>query len=741
MSFLDQLLVKLFNFNLKHSKKVLIFFSLLIIIIPFGLIKNSLTISINDFVGDHPEIKPLIHFEKSKFKSKNYLFTLFTRKDKESLNHLDLCIIKNKVEEMSRKLFQIDSIKSPFELRIIKKNQNKYYNHSAINIECQNSLSTELQNLKLNSKNIPDEFKNLFFSQSGDALGIIINLKPTKYSSFLGHFDEKPIHKIKSYFETSELKKHFQLSFGGPHYFEWVYFESLLKDHKLNIFLFFILLCVFFVLFGTLKSGFIISFLIGLGSMILFSLMGLFQFPITILTNSTIILLAFSTTEDFIFLSQNQLDKKNKTPEWSDQFREFITPSFLTSLTTIIGFGSLYISDLKSIKHFGLTVSIGAFIEWVLLFFFFPALIKHLPILQSWTKEKPQKEIPLLFNKLSFLPIFRLHRKFIIIILHATVLFAFYFIGSGKSIEDIKTTWPSNHYFSESLKRIESYLNWSTFIEINFPKDQLNRTSLNEIKRLPHVTKIEDHENFLQLGVSNIPSQSQNYFKEMLEISGTFNRYLSKDNQYIRKFVYLNTTDSILVNTIKEKIQTICKQKCILTGKAVFHAYFSKLVNHTFKYSFFICFFSISLFIFIMSKIIKSPFSLILIYSSLWGIIVFIGFVSFSLGGVSFVTSVFSACLLGLAGDNAIQFLWASRKNPKDILISLNQRKTAAIKVTIVMIACISIFLLSTFLQIKILGVLFMIGSLMLLFGDLWILEFMVNQRETTMPPPEKSNL
>src|SRR5206468_4109410 len=87
---------------------------------------------------------------------------------------------------------------------------------------------------------------------------------------------------------------------------------------------------------------------------------------------------------------------------------------------------------------------------------------------------------------------------------------------------------------------------------------------------------------------------------------------------------------------------------------------------------------------------------------------------------VTYVTSTFASILVGIAGDNTIQYLFAARRG--DLDLGVKRQGAASVQVSIMMIVLSCVLFGSYFAPLRTLGVLFMVGFALSLLGDLWIL-------------------
>ena len=87
---------------------------------------------------------------------------------------------------------------------------------------------------------------------------------------------------------------------------------------------------------------------------------------------------------------------------------------------------------------------------------------------------------------------------------------------------------------------------------------------------------------------------------------------------------------------------------------------------------------------------------------------------------MNFVTCVFAAVLVGLAGDSGIQFLFASRHGSIDE--GMRCKGVGSVQMAFLAATASLAYLKSDFAQPRILGLLFASGFLCMLIGDLWLL-------------------
>ncbi len=85
--------------------------------------------------------------------------------------------------------------------------------------------------------------------------------------------------------------------------------------------------------------------------------------------------------------------------------------------------------------------------------------------------------------------------------------------------------------------------------------------------------------------------------------------------------------------------------------------------------------------------------------------------------------------MVGLAGDNAIQYLMTPDENME---VGIESRARASIMVTLVMIMASGLFLVQILRPMKILGMLFILGFTINLIGDLFGLKGLLSTKRAS---------
>src|SRR5690606_12241163 len=114
-------------------------------------------------------------------------------------------------------------------------------------------------------------------------------------------------------------------------------------------------------------------------------LLGLFDWPVTVISSNFVSLLLIITISLTVHLIVRYRELEQEEPTLDHRARlarsvsDMALPCFYTSLTTIVAFFSLVISDIPPIIDFGWMMVAGFCVAFVLTFLLFPATLALLP--------------------------------------------------------------------------------------------------------------------------------------------------------------------------------------------------------------------------------------------------------------------------------------------------------------------------------------------------------------------------
>lgn len=240
----------------------------------------------------------------------------------------------------------------------------------------------DLKNLDLKRDSISiynsEELINTVVSKDGQSLCLF--LKHEEYIS--KKKSDQLINSIYSLNKKYDFEKVLVAgrTVGQNYYIQKMNYEMLLYVGLSAILIVLFLFIAFRSIWGILIPQFIL-----LGTLVwIVGLMGLFNQPINIILTTLPSVMFVVAMSDVIHLVSRYLDAMRETRDNITSIRiavrEVGMATFLTSLTTAVGFFSLYFVNVQPIREYGIVLGIGVFIAFFLtivtlpvLFYFFPA--------------------------------------------------------------------------------------------------------------------------------------------------------------------------------------------------------------------------------------------------------------------------------------------------------------------------------------------------------------------------------
>jgi len=141
------------------------------------------------------------------------------------------------------------------------------------------------------------------------------------------------------------------------------------------------------------------------------------NFPITVISSNFISLIFIITLSMIIHIIVKYREIQVQTQATADSFKDKKTytdyligesirgmfwPCLYTALTTIVAFLSLVVSRIRPVIDFGIMMSVGIGIAFIVSFLIFPIFIRYFPpAAQKISTEKPQKPFSLIFARVT----------------------------------------------------------------------------------------------------------------------------------------------------------------------------------------------------------------------------------------------------------------------------------------------------------------------------------------------------
>lgn len=217
------------------------------------------------------------------------------------------------------------------------------------------------------------QWKNNFFSN--DAKSICLYIKTTDGLS------KKKSDTLAAAIKRTITNLHFnEYHIGGRIFAQAVFLEKLQKQFALFILIsaIFVILLLWFT-FKNLQAVLLPLSLIVISNIITFGIMGALNKPIDIMTAMIPTMIFVAGMSDVIHFYTKYNDEINQGNNQKDTlkliFKEVAQPTFLTLISTVVGFLSLCYSGIKPVRDFGIYTSVGIVVAFILTYTYLPAVL------------------------------------------------------------------------------------------------------------------------------------------------------------------------------------------------------------------------------------------------------------------------------------------------------------------------------------------------------------------------------
>lgn len=646
------------------------------------------------------------------------LFILTPPKGQNSFSAEELCQIRKWYSYKRNTIPELLSSLSTFDFKQIKRGDQKMSVKSLLTLDCtQRKLLTDITEVKKTLNDSPFAMAQ----ENNEQMSILFQFvfQDSKTSKF-GSFDPKLFADLRAAAQNDLLKivPNAKLHWLGGGDYQWYILEGFKFSKYINIAMLIFMMVSLRLFFGTWMAGCIYCGTLFISNIWVFGLKGFVNSPFDALSTGLILLLAISSLEDFTFTCYDQIQSK----DWRKSILKIAVPSFYTSLTTILGFWALRSSGVESVQRMGSWAAWGSLVQWLLLFIFIPSLLQHFPKLRVWGN--PKKTISLAIFSHSIFKSLPKKISLISLIVYPLAAILYQNINYNEAPHHI---FPEKQEYSQSINYLINSKGWVgnasllfepqvTEPEMKLILDEIMQTNAAKNLVVRHESPWEIKNWLEQTG--NLDSlESKSYFN----ISKASEQFIDENNQ-VRALLYLKETAVYSVIGLKNAVADICKNRCHLGGETVAYADFAGLVPKSLIDSLFSSIIQVSLVIcFIAYAQNKERYIISLLLAAFWGpffVIMLLGSVHTTL---DFWKSIFASILIGLAGDNAIHFLFGSEN--KNIEVGIEDRGAASIITALLMAMGALIYLGSYFSSPRQFGVILSVGLLASLFGELWLFQ------------------
>lgn len=431
--------------------------------------------------------------------------------------------------------------------------------------------------------------------------------------------------------------------------------------------------------------------------------------------------------------------------------------TFLTSITTAIGFASLLSSTVMPMQKFGLYTALGVLIAYLVTIFFLPvALIKSKK--ERVFNEKSGSFYPFLKKVLNRIAV--LNRRYYNRVLAFGICFVLVFaVGiknvkvDGKVFDDLgedTELMQDSRFFTEALS---PQFPMEFIIDTRFSDGATQATLLNKIAEFedkllsyPEIHRVIGlqtllHEIHKLFGDGEVEQKSLpqtdaaiSQYLLLLEINGDdeLYRFVDFDYQKVRVTAFTEDAGSKRINEIRDELsvyiaETFADEEVTITGTTILSADLTDKIVYSLAWSIGIALIAISFIMTLLFKNIRMVF--ISLIPNIMPLIVVAGIIGFFGINIKPSTAVIFTIALGIAVDDSIHFLarfrleyMRSRAMFPALTATTIRTGRAIIVTSLVLIAGFGTLISSAFTSTAMMGILVCATIFTALIADLFIL-------------------
>ncbi len=677
------------------------------------------------------------------------------------------------LNENIKNIHSVEEVVSPSRIINLTKNEEiKKFSFEKI-VRQKPSSQEEVDSIKHILCHLPF-YKGILYNPERNFYAMAITINKNRLS------DKNRIHLVDSiehYVNQYKEKYNVELHISGLPYIRVQTTEKIKKE--LYLFIILSVLVSIVVLIGLFRSfRAVVSSLIVVGISVIFSLglMGIFGFKVTILSGIVPSLLIIIGIENCIFLLNRYLSEysshQNKVKALARIIQRIGTATFLTNLTTAIGFATFILSPTQILKEFGIIASFNIMIEFLLSLTIIPIFLSFLPE----PKERHIKHIQSNRTKTILSIIEKIivdYKKAIVIGFSLFIIFGIWGMTkmetSGKMVDDLKPDDP----ILADIKFFENQVGGVMPFEI-----VVNTHKKNGIMKLATINKMDELQNYLQ--------QNFSYFSKPLSIvelvkfakqayyNGNDKKYLLPKNEESGFILsYLPTrkdvSDTVFkrnplhafvdsakqmtrisfqmadiglkeMNIVKQNVQAKIdslfpkdKYKVTLTGNSVVYTKGTDYLIRNLLQSVLLAILLISLIMGMLFSSFRMIF--ISIFPNLIPLLVVAGLMGFLHIPVKPSTIIVFSIALGISVDNAIHFLSRYRHElrthqydaKKAVILALHGNGISMLSSLLVLVMGFSIFIFSDFGGTQAMGILITLTLIFSLLSNILLMPMLIH--------------
>lgn len=684
----------------KKSRLMLLGLTLFLIALASFIQPQRVSLSTKDFLDSNLPSQQKYKDHLDLFPGHQELIVVAQKKDRSTWDPPSQCSLFRQLKRSFRELGSTNQFYNLYEARTPQIKDGRFFYYKAFNDNCIGSHPAE----------------SLFLSKD----------RRTQLYSFDLKFDPHPIYGEfhpdqlqEALTALTDAAKDFDLQFTGNVQFQNTMRAAIDQSFFINAIFAGLLTFCFLLLFKSWKATIIFLGTLTFATIPLFFLMTIWDVPVDPLMTCLLMVISLATLEDFLLLSTQRALTGSSL---NQLFQQFKRPSFLTSLTTTIGFGPLIFSEISSLQYFGMLVCLGVLLEWGATFYILPIFFTAFPSWSHWVQTTPA------LNLLKQVSLYTPPRWTIypgLMILIASLLAIAHVNVDHSPLKLLDAQSP----FMRATESVTDLKNGEGQLEVVFSShdsEEQRVTIIDSIKKIPKVRQIESIRDLIN--VAKIPADLDEMVRRELVSSNIGSRFFSTDRLSERVFVTVERSSTSLVSKIESQIQKICKTSCSVEGELVAFSGYTNAIIEVLSHGAVWTLLIVIAMIYLLMKLFQLRAASRFAFSAAWGPLATIGIVALTQFPINLTTVVLGAVAIGLAGDNAIQFTFLSknaglREGPKQLAVA------SLVCMFTMSIASLS-FLFSNLPNIRQLGIYLICLFLLGFIGDVFLLRSSLTDKE-----------
>lgn len=666
-----------------------------------------------------------------KFHSGTALYLTFERLDGAPFPSSDLCAVKEIIASAVLKSGVVRGIVSPLHLQTLSPGNGSVRIQPWVEFPCRNDAAVRYVEAARASP-----WRDLFLGKTAEIhkdrgpLDVFVEM------TFDVPFERKatdvsplPFRAVLDIVEQEMAKvgSHLKVTASGPGAFQMAFRGALEADMGLTLAGLVVILLLCRMALGTWRSGFVLCGLISILGTFVFAVLAGFGIAIDPLNNGLLLMVSVAGVQDFLFIGLS----KEKAGSLTEKVSKCVLPCFLTSVTTAVGFGALGFSDLAIIREFGLLAGGAAALEWLLLFTCLPALdslgwlkLSHVePAWVSGANANTGRFAKVFLPGINSLLQKSLPRS-VAIVCVGVLAFGLYSLRDLTVNDDLKSFFDANHSFRTSLSEMKLRRGFEGSIPL--VTDLSDRDSVRrvyeDLAKLQGVSGVLSPVDVLGFVTKDARGSLEAQALETLALQAPAMESWFDGKGQASGRVFVENIELTALSPLLKQVRGVCGRTCAPYGSLVSYEEYSSTIIPSLFRSLSVAFLFVSLTLgwlaYRSRQVSRLPQ---ILAGSFWGPLTLIGLFFLFEMPVNFVTSIFGSVLVGITGDNGIQYFLSGEDEKPSFEEGLDSKGIASFVASIAISAVALLFCFSSFSHMRSLGALFAFGFVLSFFGDVWL--------------------